>query len=316
MQFNRSDSYSLCNKLPRLLSEEAVYDDRSVIIHNTPDYDVIRFSSLYNMSKYNNCSIQECLDTISHELTNSVVFVVNEDLFIYDDGYRKSVLESVNKYNIQLEYSKFTFDDVLESCIQCDLQNDTYYTDKLLEAVVIPDSNPNGQGTLQSARKTVDSATANAYAAGQGIKKGLMWLPNQFADFAKNLGGKMISAMDTDENREKFSNYMGKQTKQAIEKMTGAADDAMAPVKTGLTAGFVGGTILTGLIAGVNKLTSGENMGATGEKAAGIINTLQNHLGNLQSLQLKAPPQQQGIISRLIAKIKNAIVSLGRKMGL
>ena len=57
-------------------------------------------------------------------------------------------------------------------------------------------------------------------------------------------------------------------------------------------------------------------MGATGEKAAGIINALQSHLGNLQNMQLNAPPQKQGIISRLIAKIKNAIVSLGRKMGL
>jgi hypothetical protein len=57
-------------------------------------------------------------------------------------------------------------------------------------------------------------------------------------------------------------------------------------------------------------------MGATGENAANIINSLKASFNNLTNMQLNAPPQQKGIIGRLLQKIKSAISTLGRKIGL
>jgi hypothetical protein len=47
-----------------------------------------------------------------------------------------------------------------------------------------------------------------------------------------------------------------------------------------------------------------------------MINSLNKMLNILTGKAQTAPPQQQGIISKIIAKIKWAIQALGRKVGL
>jgi hypothetical protein len=152
-----------------------------------------------------------------------------------------------------------------------------------------------------------------AYKKGKDIKS---WIGNKVDDMFLSVGKKALNAMDTPEMREKASNMMGNIASKSFDKITGAAKDSMKPVMHGFTGGAVVGATLAAAIASVNKLTSSDSMSTNGENAANIINSLKASFNNLTNMQMNAPPQQKGIIGRLLQKIKNAISTLGRKIGL
>lgn len=317
MQFKKSDSYTLTGNLPRLINEESQYKIDEIPIRETEDYSIVRLSSLYNMSKYNGLSIQESLDSISSNIHKPLLILVNENMMYYDIEYAYLALSEATKYEIGIEPMKYTFDSILEECIQVDISNnDTKYTDMLLEAIDMspnPNTNPSMEDNIRNAADAPGAMIYGAYKKGKDIKS---WFGNKVNDMFLNVGKKALNAMDTPEMREKASNMVGNIASKSFDKITGAAKDSVTPVMHGFTGGAVVGATLAAAVASVNKLTSSDSMSANGENAANIINSLKASFNSLTNMQMNAPPQQKGIIGRLLQKIKNAISTLGRKIGL
>jgi hypothetical protein len=167
---------------------------------------------------------------------------------------------------------------------------------------------------------TIDTASGIGYGVGKFLSSPFRaasnWMNKKIDDTINSAGNRVLNAMDTEENRERVANMAGNMFDKSMKKMTGAAKNNLAPIATAAAGGVIAGGTTAAAINAVDKMTSGEAMSANGSRAAEVINALKGQLKNLTNRQMQAPPQQQGIIAKLIAKVKNAIASLGRKLGL
>jgi hypothetical protein len=234
-------------------------------------------------------------------------------MFYENAEYRDAVLESIK--DIKMQYvdagTDFQLDKLLEDAVELDLEvGDTAMTDILTEGLWNwMASQYNGFNKLgNDVRDNVNST-----------KKDIV---DHFSSkIGKNIAAGANEYLSQDGNREKLaknlSNTVNNTLNQSIDKAAGTTEDKLKPYVRGAKAGLTIAAVLGGMGAMFNSLTNQENINnANPGVATRMINSLNKMLNILTGKAQAAPPQQQGIISKIIAKIKWAIQALGRKVGL
>lgn len=275
---------------------------------------IVNFSSILETANRKEISLTEAMKDIAHEhKVDNCIAVVHQAMFYENAEYRDAVLESIK--DIKMQYvnagTDFQLDKLLEDVIELDLEvGDTAMTDILTEGLWNwMASQYNGFNKLgNDIRDNVNST-----------KKDII------GHFTKNIGKNIAAGaneyLSQDGNREKLAKNLSNTVKntlnQSIDKAAGTTEDKLKPYVRGAKAGLTIAAVLGGMGAMFNSLTNQENINnANPGMATRMINSLNKMLNILTGKAQSAPPQQQGIISKIIAKIKWAIQALGRKVGL
>lgn len=326
MQVDRTLAYDFnCLSLPRLLQEEVKVDLKRIPMMETDNGEVVvRFADLCDLSSRLDIGIREAFELLreDHAIKQPMYAVVLEERFYDDYSYQCAVLEEGWGVPILIKAAG-TDEGLDEALVEC-VEDGLYYgnTEKL-DSLCELFSNLFGlAGDAGVEHKSIGAALDNAK------QRFGNWIGNKVGGVAKNIGGKIANgAMDQVEKRlgnasdlpEKAGNLAEKVANKVVEKGANAVRAKAWPyVRNALIAG--GGMAITGVAKNqFNNLTNQEEIAnASPGVAARMMNSLKNMLGILtgKQQQMAGNPQQQGIISRMIAKIKNAIHALAKKVGL
>lgn len=312
--------------LPRLLQEEVEADLNMIPMRKTADGNVlVRFSDVSDVSSRFGIGIREAFDVLKedHAIKQPMYAVVLEARLYEDYQYQRAILEEGWDIPILIKTAGTDeqFDEILMECVEDGLY---YGNTEKLEILCELFSNLFG---LIGGNAGVDYHDIGA-AVDNAKQRGGKWLKGHVDRIIQHVGGKLANgAMNKVEERlgnadgmiNKAGSVAEKVAGKVVEKGAGAVRAKMWPyVRNALLIG--GGAAITGVIKNqFDNLTNQEAIAnAQPGVAAKMMNSLKNLLGVLTNKQQQAAgnPQQQGIISRMIAKIKNAIHALARKVGL
>lgn len=326
MQVDKALAFDFnCLSLPRLLQEEVEVDLNRVPMVETSDGDVlVRFADLCDLSSRLEVEIHEAFELLreDHVLKQPMYAVVLEERFYEDYPYQKSVLEEGWDIPILVK-SAGTDEQLDEILIEC-VEDGLYYgnTEKLESLCELFGNLFGLAGDAGVEHKSIGAALDN-------VKQRLgNWAGEKVGNVIKNVGGKMANAaMDQVEKRignadelvDKAGSVAEKVAGKVVEKGAGAARAKIWPyLRNTLLVG--GGAALAGIAKNqFDNLTNQEEIAnAKPGVAARMMNSLKNLLGilNNKQQQMAGNPQQQGLIRRMIEKIKNAIHALAKKVGL
>ena len=326
MQVDRTLSYDFnCLSLPRLLQEEVEVDLKRIPMMETDNGEVVvRFADLCDLSSRLELGIREAFELLKddHAIKQPMYAIVLEERFYDDYSYQRAVLEEGWDVPILIKGAG-TDEGLDEALVEC-VEDGLYYgnTEKL-DSLCELFSNLFGlAGDAGVEHKNIGAALDNAK------QRFGNWVGNKVGGVVKNIGGKIANgAMDQIEKRlgnasdlpDKAGKLAEKVANKVVEKGANAARaKAWSYLRNALIAG--GGMAIAGVAKNqFNNLTNQEEIAnASPGMAAKMMNSLKNMLGILtgKQQQMAGNPQQQGIISRMIAKIKNAIHALAKKVGL
>lgn len=337
MEVRRSLAFDLNSlSLPRLLQEEVEVDLSQIPMVMTESGDtMVRFSDLYDLSKHLTIPCSEALELLKgdHAVKGNVYAVVLETRFYDDKCYRQSVLESSHSTPMVIKGAGIDdwFDQTLQECIEEDLyMGSTERFDSLCELF----GNFFGlAGDAAVEGKSIGAAVDNAKArfgnwigdkVGAAVRKvgpkvanaGMGWAERK----AESWLGEGNNAQQASDRIADFIGNIGeKGAKAAVDRAAQGVRKAAWPhIRNALAIG--GGLAVAGIAKNqLDNLTNQEAIAnAKPGMAARMMNSLKNVLAKLTGQQQAAAgnPQQQGLISRMIEKVKNAIRALGRKVGL
>ena len=332
MQVSRSLAFDFNRNLtlPRLLNEETKLDMQTLpIVVKEEGSTAVRFQDVYQVANQFDIEVNEAWDYIVQDYDLHSPYTIVSEARLYEDvGYRRAVLESYDYIPMRFQWAGTLqeLDSFLNESISLDLEEGTTdRLDSLLEGLV---GNLFGlagveANDLAAARDNIKGMIRDNIQApikqkiGEGIKK-LAPAALKGAEGAAN----MIGAIKGDPNyAEKLGNKIQDKAENAVkygmDQVAGKVkDNVYAKVRKGvLTVGGV--AALATLKNAFDNLTDQERIEkANPGIAAKMMNSLKNLLGKLTGRQQSAPPQQQGLISRMIQKIKDAIKALARKVGI
>lgn len=321
MIFDKRMSYDLNPlSLPRLSPYEN-YSSIDVLVRKiNEDTGVIRFSNLLDFAKSQDIDLITAGNILceSYGLLNYVA-IINEEKFYKNNTYRQTVLESYRDVPMQMEYADYDvlYYNILEQSIFDDISSNTHQTDILLETGVMNDFND-----MNYSYNNFEKSGAETLS---GLKKDMQHA--FFVSPTKWFFNKVDENL-TQQDMDDFAAGVSKRTQNfgsriASEVIRGGARGtkrAVTPyIKGAALAAVVGGGLYT-LNRQVNNLTDNERLKETVAKnnpniLRRLTNSLNKCLTSLLVRKRSAPPQKQGIISRLINKIQNAIAYLARKVG-
>lgn len=307
--------------LPRLSPYEN-YSSIDVLVRKiNEDTGVIRFSNLLDFARSQDIDLITAGNTLCEDYgLRNYITIVNEEKFYRNNSYRQSILESYKEIPMQMEYVDYDvlYYNLLEQAILEDIYYNTNTIDILLETGVVNFNNDINY-TLSNVQSTGQETISDMK---QNIKHGLFVSPIKWF---LNKADENLTQQDIDN----FESILSRKTQNlgsraAAEVIRGGATGTkravMPYVKGAALAAIVGGGLYT-LNRQVNNLTDNERLKETVAKNnPNVLRRLSNSLNKcLTSLLVRkrsAPPERQGIISRLINKIQNAIAYLARKVGL
>jgi hypothetical protein len=294
--------------------------DESVVVQPYKEnIGIVNFSSIMDIADREAISCLEAMNLISsaHHVNECVATVYQAKLY-EDANYRQAVLESMN--DIKMQY--------------IDAGTDAYLDRGLEESVSLSLENNNTEPIdlfLEGMWDWLTGKGANEYQnlanVGRTVSR---WVSKKTDQALSNIGDNMTNGalnalnntLNDPQKRENLENKgaqaLQNLTKKGIEKVTDTVRDKAKPYLTGAKAGVTAATVLGGGLAVFNALTNQETINKTNNP--GVITRMINSLNKMQNILTgkwrNSPPQQQGIISKIIAKIKWAIQALGRKVGL
>lgn len=275
---------------------------------------IVNFSSIIENANRKEISLVEAMKDIAteHKVDNCIA-VVHQAMFYENTEYRDAVLESIS--DIKMQYvdagTDFQLDKLLEDVVEIDLKNgNTDMSDLLTEGLF------DWAGSQINGLNKIGNEVKDTYRAAKDDALG--YVGNRL------MNGLMSGAQQYLSDPEKKKKFVGNVTDtankvftQGIEKATGTTQDKLKPYVRGIKVGAAATAVLGGMAAMFNSLTNQENINnANPGVATRMINSLNKMLNILTGRAQQAPPQQQGIISSIISKIKWAIQALGRKVGL
>lgn len=317
--------------LPRLLQEEVEVDLNRIPIMTLESGDtVVRFADLYDLSKQLSIPCSEAMELLreDHAIKGGFYAVVLETRFYDDRGYQQAVLESSSSTPMLIKSAGIDedFDRFLAECIEQDLyMGTTEQLDALCEFL--------DMGELGMENKSVTATIDNVKAGVKG------WFAKKLGSVAREVGPSIASkgievaegmvdkhlgeGNNADQTGDKVAQFLGNTAEKAgkvvVDKAAqGMRQAALPHIRNALLAG--GGLAIAGITKNqLDNLTNQEAIAnANPGMAARMMNSLKGMLNTLVGKQQQASgnPQQQGLISRMIEKVKNAIRALGRKVGL
>lgn len=315
MIFNKIMSYDINPlSMPRLYPNET-YNTQDVLVRKIrEDTGVIRFSNIIDFARSQSIDVSKAGRIIceSHGLENCVT-IVNEEKFYLNESYRQAVIESINFIPMQLEQASYNvpFSILLEYCIDTDIMNNnTNCTEILLEIEAVEGLNDFNQGVSNTITNQGDffGSIKNKITSKVGG-----WLGRKASGFINNYLGD-------EANQDKIAEKVGQVTKKATDQVVGniadSARDAASPYLKGAMVTAAAGGLLAVLNNTVHTLTDNENLNSDNPGVLSrTFNSLKNCMNTLLGRQQTAPQGQQGIIARLIQKVKNALSYLGKKVG-
>lgn len=302
--------------LPRLSPYEN-YSSIDVLVRKiNEDTGVIRFSNLLDFARSQDIDLITAGNTLCEEYgLRNYITIVNEEKFYRNNSYRQSILESYKEIPMQMEYVDYDvlYYNLLEQAILEDIYYNTNTTDILLETGVVNFNNDLNY-TLSH---TQDTASDIASSFKDKLVQGLLISPIKGV---LNLADKHL----TPEQMDKVTQTVSQKTENMSQKVgaalvrggkNGVKTSVKPYLKGAAAAAVVGGGLYT-LNRQINNLTNPNNIKKKPNVIRRILNSLKRILSSLFSRRKASPPQQQGIISRLISKVKNSIEYLTRKIGL
>lgn len=327
MQVSRSLAFDCNLSLPRLMQEESALEMSQVPIFAREDNNYVSFQDILSIANNFNLSIREAYEFLldDHALNECDVIVL-ENRFLTNERYREAVMESFDEIPMRFKSAGVDYElsFLINECVDNDLEEGTTErTEALCELF------GNLFGILGS--EWNDTKDAASQAADTAKQKGTSMASKIVnSDFVQ---GKMKDAANwaaekylgddasTEQTGDRLANNAGKVAEKVantvVDKAAGVVKNkAWDYTKQALLGIGIAGA--TGVMANqVNNLTNQEAIdNANPSMAAKMMNTLKGALSSLTNRQATAPPTQQGLISRMIEKIKNAIKALARKVGL
>lgn len=316
MIFNKSIAYDMnALSIPRLYDADSRFGLNDVLVRKINETTgVVRFSELIDISRSVNCSLLESANNLSGLYGLDIVYIVNEAK-LYNNTYRNAVLETYHLLPMQLENVGIDIEcyNLLEQAIEQDIYNNsTYYTDYILEGI-------------EQLNDLNVAATAAGQDVGDAAETGKSVLGKVAGKIKSAVAGHIVDALDDNlkdpKKVEQISQSANKFTKNAVKgAIKGATDGIKSEFGSAAKKAAVA-TAALGTFAIINRqvknLTNNENINTKDPgRIAKTMNSLKRIWSNLSQKRSYAPPQQQGIITRLINKIKHFIYILGRKLGL
>lgn len=315
MIFDKRMSYDLNPlSLPRLSPYEN-YSSIDVLVRKiNEDTGVIRFSNLLDFARSQDIDLITAGNTLceNYGLKNYIT-IINEEKLYRNNSYRQSILESYRDIPMQMEYANYDilYYNVLEQAILEDIQYNSNTIDILLETGIMDFMNDFNYSASHAKDTAIETAQDTKSRLGQFIAAPIKALLNK-AD-------ESLTPEQMNKVTEKVSQKTEKMGQKVGESLVrGGAKGVKASVKPYLkgaaAAAVIGGGLYT-LNRQVNNLTNPNNMKKKPNILRRILNALKRILSSLFSRKKASPPQQQGIISRLITKVQNSIAYLTRKVG-
>lgn len=326
MQVDKTLAFDFnCLSLPRLLQEEVEVDLNRIPMRETLDGDVlVRFADLYDLSSRLGIGIHEAFELLKedHAIKQPMYAVVLEERFYEDYPYQRAVLEEGWDIPILVKSAGTDkqLDEVLMECVEDGL----YYgnTEKLeslceLFGNLFGLSNGNAGVEANSIGATIDNVKQNVGN----------WIHDKVSGGLRNLGGHLMNGaveqgkkwMDNPEIQEKVGQFAQKTAGTIAGKGAEGIRQAVWPYVRNFLLG-AGAAGVAGIASNqLNNMTNQENQDTNNPGTiARMMNSMKSMLGSLNQQQQAAAgnPQQQGLIRRMIEKIKNSIRALGRKVGL
>lgn len=316
MIFNKSIAYDMnALSIPRLYDADSRFGLNDVLVRKINETTgVVRFSELIDISRSVNCSLLESANNLSGLYGLDIVYIVNEAK-LYNNTYRNAVLETYHLLPMQLENVGIDIEcyNLLEQAIEQDIYNNsTYYTEYILEGI-------------EQLNDLNVAATAAGQDVGDAAETGKSVLGKVAGKIKSAVAGHIVDALDDNLNDpkkvEQISQSANKFTKNAVKgAIKGATDGIKSEFGSAAKKAAVA-TAALGTFAIINRqvknLTNNENINTKDPgRIAKTMNSLKRIWSKLSQKRSYAPPQQQGIITRLINKIKHFIYILGRKLGL
>lgn len=312
---------NILNELSILEPNDNYFNPKNIIIIESRNGNcLINFYDVWNISNYNDLSIQETIDQISYfhpDLINPT-FLINELMYYWNENYRNAIVENAPYYQMQfydLDYKSF-FDNLLENVIETDLQNNnTYYLDMFLqEGLGDFFSNTLGSGSdliynITNQAEKVGNSVSNFFQKSTSEKMNQVW----------NWGMNKLD--DHPELKEKANNFVKNTSTGAAKELFDTAKNSFKnTIDQGMSTLLKNqnlGTMLGSAIGAGGAVLAHAPEGAANtvvEKLSNAKNTVMEKINNLLGKQKEAPPEQQGLISRMIAKLRSVLASITSKL--
>lgn len=312
------------HEFDRLPLEESSYPLGSIILvedHRLNRY-IVDISNVQEYADRYSLPLDETMDMITryNRIDNDEVSIaIREELYYEDTLLRQSLLE-YNSMGYDCVVKPCTEFSLLAECIEVGVLLDIYtdgkedFTSTLLEAAVatvnkatnaIEDKVSGWAAPLMqkisNAKKAV-SSTVNTYLSG-GVEKAGTHLMK-----AASSGTGFIGKWLGKKAEQKAQQFVDNTANKVKETWNSAGDKAkMGAMVTGLLG--MGMTMF-------NKLTDPDNINNASPGMAGSIMARLKGVANKLNIFKSKPNADQGLISSLLEKIKNAMKQLGQKFGL
>lgn len=280
--------------LPRLLEEECILNESSCPIKESDDgRAIVRFSNLYELSNSIGCSIKETMDIVlsEHGYSDGIA-VALQSRYYHDNKYREAVDENAKLFPIHFVSAGIDeeFCSMLETCIEVDMENGTtIHTEDLLAEGVFGNIVNAAKNVYGNVRTRVASAVS-----GQPVVQQPQQVPVQ-----------PVVPVQQPPAPQQVPVQQPVQTQQPQQ----------VPNQNQINA-FLASILGANGAAFASQVNDRAVQAANGHEAAKMINNLNAILKSLSAKYHYAPPDKQGLLSRMIAKIKEYIQYLGRKVGL
>ena len=277
--------HSCFDNIPRLIQEDYnTYTAKSVCIRETLNgNNVIRFSEIMNYANHNGLSLDEAIDDVlmTHPLVMKPVFTVNNITYLTNESYFDLVNESLGNYMLameQVDLSTDPFYQSLSEAVETDISNNKYYFTEEVINEFVNELMDQAKGYLDQGKQFVSDNFGK-------MKNAVMQ-----SDTVKNITDKASELKDTAMGYvNKYGDQASEFISHGIKTVTGK-DVSPDQVKNGVVKGVAG-------------------LGITALAAKGLT-ALRNMLNQTQNQAASASPDRQGVLSRIIEKIKAAIARI------
>lgn len=312
------------HEFDRLLLEEASYPIGSIILvedHRLDRY-IVDISSLQEYADSYCLPLDETMNMLTryNGINNDDVSIsIREELY-YEDRYLRQSLLEYTDMGYDCVIRPCTEDNLITECVELSVLLDIYtngeqdFTSTMLEAAVAATNNVVNNITdkissfaaplmqkVSSAKKAVSNTVQTHLAT--AVDKGGTYLTKAAA-----AGTGLIGTWLGKKAEKKAQNFIDDTANKIKEKWNSAGDKAkMGAMVTGLLG--MGMTMF-------NKLTDPDNINNASPGMAGSIMAKLKGVANKLNIFRSKPNADQGLISSLLEKIKNAMKQLGQKFGL
>lgn len=312
------------HEFDRLLLEEASYPIGSIILiedHRLDRY-IVDISSLQEYADNYSLPLDETMDMITryNRLDNDEVSISIKEELYYEDTLLRSTLLEYADMGYDCVIRPWTEENLMTECIELGVLLDIYtdgsedFTSTLLEAAVATVNNAANSVTdtvsgwaaplmqkLNSAKQKISSTVTNHLSTAVGHA-------GTYLQKAASTGTGFVGKWLGKKAEEKAQNFIDSTADKLKEKWNSAGDKAkMGAMVTGLLG--MGMTMF-------NKLVDPDNINNASPGMAGSIMAKLKGVANKLNIFKSKPNADQGLISSLLDKIKNAMKQLGQKFGL